>query len=66
MRYKKITIAIVAVLVISVIGLGIAFAAFSQTLTINGGASVQASQWKVVFEGITNEGKYLTLKVAMI
>ena len=56
MRDKKITIAIVAVLVISVIGLGIAFAAFSQTLTINGGASVQASQWKVVFEGITNEG----------
>ena len=56
MKDKRITIAIVAVLVISVIGLGIAFAAFSQTLTINGGASVQASQWKVVFEGITNEG----------
>ena len=50
-RDKKVTIAIVAVLMISVIGLGIAFAAFSQTLTIGGSGTVDASSWSVVFEG---------------
>ena len=53
-RDKKITIAIIAILMISVIGLGIAFAAFSQTLTINGTGTVEASKWQVVFEGMTN------------
>ena len=51
-RDKKLTIAIVAVLMISVIGLGIAFAAFSQTLTINGTGTVESSSWSVVFEGV--------------
>ena len=51
MRDKKLTIAIITVLLISVIGLGIAFAAFSQTLTINGTGTVEASKWQVVFEG---------------
>ena len=50
-RDKKITIAIIVVLIISVIGLGIAFAAFSQTLTINGTGTVESSSWSVVFEG---------------
>ena len=50
-RDKKLTIAIIAVLMISVIGLGIAFAAFSQTLTINGTGTVESSSWSVVFEG---------------
>ena len=50
-RDKKLTIAIIIVLMISVIGLGIAFAAFSQTLTINGTGTVEASKWQVVFEG---------------
>ena len=50
-RDKKLTIAIIIVLMISVIGLGIAFAAFSQTLTINGIGTVESSSWSVVFEG---------------
>ena len=53
-RDKKLTIAIIVVLIISVIGLGIAFAAFSQTLTINGTGTVESSKWQVVFEGMTN------------
>ena len=51
-RDKKLTIAIIIVLIISVIGLGIAFAAFSQTLTINGTGTVESSSWGVVFEGL--------------
>ena len=54
MKDRKLTIAIIAVLIISVIGLGIAFAAFSQTLTINGTGTVESSKWQVVFEGMTN------------
>ena len=50
-RDKKITIALIVILLISVIGLGIAFAAFSQTLTINGSGTVESSSWSVVFEG---------------
>lgn len=34
-------------LIISIIGLGVAFAAFSQNLTINGSATVQASTWDI-------------------
>ena len=54
MKDRKLTIAIIAVLLISLIGIGIAFAAFSQTLTINGSAEVEASKWQVVFEGVTS------------
>ena len=54
MKDRKLTIAIIAVLMISLVGIGIAFAAFSQTLTINGSAEVEASKWQVVFEGVTN------------
>ena len=54
MKDRKLTIGVIAVLIISVIGLGIAFAAFSQTLTINGSAEVEASKWQVVFEGMTS------------
>ena len=53
-RNRKNTIIIIIALVISVVGLGIAFAAFSTTLTINGSASVEASKWEVVFEGTTS------------
>ena len=54
MKDRKLTIAVIAVLLISLIGIGIAFAAFSQTLTINGSAEVEASKWQVVFEGVTS------------
>ena len=53
-RDKKITIIIISALLILIIGLGIAFAAFSQTLTINGTGTVESSSWSVVFEGMTN------------
>jgi hypothetical protein len=42
-------IAIVAALVVAVISLGVAFAAFSTTLNITGSATVQASSWNVFF-----------------
>ena len=54
MKDRKLTVAVIAVLLISLIGIGIAFAAFSQTLTINGSAEVEASKWQVVFEGVTS------------
>ena len=56
MKNRKITIAVIAVLVISVLGLGIAFAAFSRNLTINGNGTIQSSQFKIIFEGLTNAG----------
>ena len=54
MKDKKTMIIVIIALIVSIIGIGIAFAAFSQTLTINGNASVEASNWEIVFEGMTN------------
>ena len=51
---KRLTILIILIVTLSLVGIGIAFAAFSQTLTINGTGEVEASSWKVVFEGMTN------------
>ena len=51
---KKFSILIILIVTLSLVGIGIAFAAFSQTLTINGSAEVEAASWKVVFEGMTN------------
>ena len=47
-RKNTIVIAIIT-LIVSVIGLSIAFATFSTTLRINGSATVQASSWDVHF-----------------
>ena len=49
MRNNKITVPIIAVLVISIISLGVAFAVFSTTLNINGSASVEATNWDIFF-----------------
>ena len=49
MRNNKMTISIIAVLVISIISLGVAFAVFSTTLNINGSASVEATNWDIFF-----------------
>jgi hypothetical protein len=54
MRDNKLTIPIIAVLIIAIISIGIAFATFSTTLNINGQAQVDASNWEIVFEGKTN------------
>ena len=51
MKDKKTMIIVIIALIVSIIGLGIAFAAFSQTLTITGSAEVEATNWEVVFEG---------------
>ena len=51
MKDRKTMIIVIITLIVSVIGLGIAFAAFSQTLNISGNAEVEATNWEVVFEG---------------
>ena len=48
-KNRGTVIAIVAALVVAVISLGVAFAAFSTTLNITGSATVQASSWAVYF-----------------
>ena len=48
-KKRGITLAIVVALVVAIISLGVAFAAFSTTLNINGTATVQASSWKIYF-----------------
>ena len=53
-KERRLTILIILIVTLSLVGIGIAFAAFSQTLTINGTGEVEASSWKVVFEGMTN------------
>jgi hypothetical protein len=54
MRDRKITIPIIAILIIAIISLGIAFATFATTLNINGNATVDATNWEIVFEGLQN------------
>ena len=46
---------IISILVSSILTLGIAFATFATNLSINGNATVQSSNWEIVFEGLTNE-----------
>ncbi len=49
MDNRKITIPIVIVLIIAVVSLGVAFAAFSTTLNINGTAAVESTTWDIFF-----------------
>ena len=48
-KNRGTAVAVIAALVISVISLGVAFATFSQTLNINGTATVQATTWDIYF-----------------
>lgn len=48
-KKRTTTIAIVVALLISIISLGVAFAAFSGTLNINGTATVEVSKWEMYF-----------------
>ena len=52
-RRRGTTIGLVAALIIAVVSLGVAFAAFSSTLTINGNATVTAANWDVHFENLS-------------
>ena len=53
-KNRGTAVAVIAALVISVISLGVAFATFSQTLNINGTATVQASTWDIHFSGASD------------
>ncbi len=58
MEKKRGTIvAIVVALILAVISLGVAFAAFSTQLNINGTATVQQSSWNIFFASASNGSK---------
>lgn len=50
-RKRGTTVAIVIALIVAIVSLGVAFAAFSTTLNINGTATVQATTWDIYFTG---------------
>ena len=49
-KERKIKVLSLVALIVAVLGLTVAFAALSQTLTINGTASVDAAEWDIHFE----------------
>ena len=49
-KERRIKVLSLAALIVAVLGLTVAFAALSQTLTINGNASVDAATWDIHFE----------------
>ncbi len=51
-KQRKIKVLSVVALVVAVLGLTVAFAALSQTLTINGTANVDAASWDIHFEDL--------------
>lgn len=52
-RNRGLKVAVVAALIISVIGVTVGFAAFSTALEINGSAKVVASKWEVKFANLS-------------
>jgi hypothetical protein len=50
-HHKKTRMLAVAALVVGVLGLGVAFAALSTTLTINGTAKIASASWEVLWTG---------------
>ncbi len=53
-KERRIKALAIVVLVIAVIGLSVAFAALSQTLTINGSAYLNATKWGIKFENLSS------------
>ena len=51
-KERRVKALAIVVLVIAVIGLSVAFAALSQTLTINGSAKLDASKWGLKFDNL--------------
>ena len=51
-KERKIKVLSLVALIVAVLGLTVAFAALSQTLTINGTASVDAATWDIHFENL--------------
>ena len=64
-KQRGTTVAIVAALIIAVVSLGVAFAAFSTTLNINGTATVQTSSWDIYFTSANNGTKPGTNGIAV-
>ena len=48
-KQRGTAVAVIIALVVAIVSLGVAFAAFSTTLNINGSAEVQASNWDIYF-----------------
>jgi len=57
-KERKIKTLSLVALIVAVLGLTVAFAALSQTLTINGSASVNAAEWDIHFENINKISSY--------
>ena len=52
-KERKIKVLSVAALLVAVLGLTVAFAALSQTLTINGSATVNTATWDIHFKNLS-------------
>ena len=52
-KERRIKVLSLVALIVAVLGLTVAFAALSQTLTINGTASINSASWDVHFENLT-------------
>ncbi len=63
-KSRKMKIISLIVLVVMVLGLTVAFAALSQTLTINGSATVNTASWDIHFENLTLSEKTGTAEVS--
>lgn len=57
-KERKIKVLSLVALMVAVLGLTVAFAALSQTLTINGTASVNAAEWDVHFANLGEAETY--------
>ena len=53
-KQRKIKVLAIAALIITILGLTVAFAALSQNLTINGAATLDAAKWGIKFENLSS------------
>lgn len=53
-KERKIKLIAISALIVAVLGLTIAFASLSQTLTINGTATLDAAKWGIKFENLSS------------
>lgn len=63
-KTRKVKIISLIVLVVMILCLTVAFAALSQTLTINGSAAVNTASWDIHFENLTLSEKTGTAEVS--
>lgn len=63
-KERKVKIISLIVLVVMILCLTVAFAALSQTLTINGSAAVDTASWDIHFENLTLSEKTGTAEVS--